>query len=64
MEQSIDRPFKSAVLNAQYIFNYNIMAAIVAIPMVIAAIFFVKAKMIEAEGERNKWTQRAKWAIG
>lgn len=36
------------MLNAQYVFNYNIMAGIVAIPAVVAVVCRVKAWKSEA----------------
>jgi hypothetical protein len=64
MEQSIDRPYKASKLNAQYVYNYNIMAVLVIIPALIALFCRIAASKASAEEDKIKWMQRAKRAIG
>ena len=60
----MDRPFMAAELFKQYLYNYNIMAVLVFIPLIIALIFKIISCKVNDVDKKEIWLQRAKWALG
>lgn len=52
MEQQIDRPYKASELHWQFVYNYNIMAMILMVPLVIALICKIKSKKAENDEQQ------------
>lgn len=62
--QNVGRPYKSSKINAQFVYNYNIMAAMVAIPAIVAIVCRVASSRAGTPERKRTWMRRAKWAVG